>query len=155
MKAHWTIAAASAVMLALPPAAFAQSGQQQGNAAQSQPSKGQDAYRRADTPGRPAVPNSDVEYDQAMQRLFQAAQRLREAVQAMAQRPPGEHRNEAMDEARKALLETQEAMSQYAAKDQAMRDSRSGSTGSTSSAVGGGSGGSGMSASGGKPGSTR
>jgi hypothetical protein len=40
---------------------------------------------------------------------------LREAVQAMARQPPGERRNRAMDRAREALLETQQAMVQLPA----------------------------------------
>jgi hypothetical protein len=72
----------------------------------------QPPYHRADTPGRPAIPDSDVQYSPAMQRLFQAAQRLRESVQDMAQQPAGPQRNEAMQTAEHALLATQEAMVQ-------------------------------------------
>ena len=46
----------------------------------------------------------------AMRRLEQAAQQLREAVQAMAQQPAGAQRNEAARMAREALRETQQAM---------------------------------------------
>lgn len=49
-------------------------------------------------------------YGESMVRLQQAAQKLREAVQAMAQQPAGERRNAAADEAREAILETQRAM---------------------------------------------
>ena len=49
-------------------------------------------------------------YGESMVRLQQAAEKLREAVQAMAQQPAGPQRNEAMDEARDALVETQRAM---------------------------------------------
>lgn len=84
--------------------------------AQSQPSRisppSPMPYHRADTPGRPAIPDSDVHYSPAMQRLFQAAQRLREAVQDMAQQPAGPRRDEAMQTAERALLTTQEAMVQ-------------------------------------------
>jgi sporulation protein YlmC with PRC-barrel domain len=45
-----------------------------------------------------------------MERLFQAAQRLRESVQSMAQQPAGDRRNQAMAQAREALLHTQQAM---------------------------------------------
>lgn len=65
---------------------------------------------RAETPGRPAIPASDVDYTKSMERLFQAAQRLRESVQSMAQQPAGERRNQAMAQAREALLHTQQAM---------------------------------------------
>lgn len=139
MRTNWlTAAATAAALIAMPGAAIAQSGQSQ---------SGQDAYRRAETQGRPAVPNSDVEYSRAMERLFQAAQRLREAVQAMAQQPPGEQRNRAMATAREALLETQQAMAQTAATNQSA--SGSGSSRSGASASGSGSSGSGSSRSGG------
>ena len=49
-------------------------------------------------------------YTIAMDRLQQAAQKLREAVQAMAQQAPGDRRNAAMREAREAIVETQQAM---------------------------------------------
>ncbi|HEX6318098.1 MAG TPA: hypothetical protein VFZ84_04425 [Burkholderiales bacterium] len=49
-------------------------------------------------------------YGESMVRLQQAAQKLREAVQAMAQQPAGERRNAAADEAREAIVETQRAM---------------------------------------------
>jgi hypothetical protein len=45
-----------------------------------------------------------------MDRLMQAAQRLREAIQAMATQPAGPHRNKAIKEANEALLETQQVM---------------------------------------------
>ncbi|HEX6321201.1 MAG TPA: hypothetical protein VFZ84_20230 [Burkholderiales bacterium] len=51
-------------------------------------------------------------YGESMTRLQQAAQKLREAVQAMAQQPAGPRRNAAADEARQAILETQSAMIQ-------------------------------------------
>jgi hypothetical protein len=57
-------------------------------------------------PGSASQPN----YTKSMDRLMQAAQKLRESVQAMAQQPAGEGRNKAADEAREALLETQQAM---------------------------------------------
>ncbi|MGG5823593.1 hypothetical protein [Falsiroseomonas sp. HW251] len=51
-------------------------------------------------------------YTPSVDWLFTAAQSLREAVQAMAQQPPSDQRNEAMSRARQALIETQEAMLQ-------------------------------------------
>jgi hypothetical protein len=54
-----------------------------------------------------AQPPNDT---RSFERLKQAAQQLRESVQAMAQQPAGERRNEAARAARAALLETQEAM---------------------------------------------
>ncbi len=53
---------------------------------------------------------SAADSDRAMERLQQAAQRFRAAVQAMATRPAGERRNRAAQEAREAIVETQEAM---------------------------------------------
>jgi hypothetical protein len=51
-------------------------------------------------------------YTQSMERLQEAAQRLRDAVQAMAQQPAGPRRNEAMRQANDALFDTQQAMIQ-------------------------------------------
>jgi hypothetical protein len=56
--------------------------------------------------GSSAQPN----YTKSMEKLQQAAQKLRESVQAMAQQPAGERRNQAAQQAREALLETQQAM---------------------------------------------
>lgn len=42
-------------------------------------------------------------YGEPMVRLQQAAQKLREAVQAMAQQPAGARRNQAMEQANQAL----------------------------------------------------
>lgn len=78
----------------------------------SQPPAASGAFTRPDDPGRPAVPDTAQDHTQAMERLFQAAQRLRGAVQEMAQQPPGERRNRAMAQARDALLGTQQAMVQ-------------------------------------------
>jgi hypothetical protein len=91
-----------ATLALLPPLAAAQPNQPtaQGN------------FTRPESPGRPAVPNSGQDYTQAMERLFQAAQRLRESIQAMAQQPSGERRDRAMAQAREALLGTQQAMVQ-------------------------------------------
>jgi hypothetical protein len=57
-------------------------------------------------PGTPAHPNDP----KAMERLQQAAQQLREAVQAMAQRPAGAQRNEAIETANQALYDARDAM---------------------------------------------
>jgi hypothetical protein len=56
--------------------------------------------------GTPAHPNDP----KAMDRLQQATQQLREAVQAMAQRPAGAQRNEAIKTANQALYDAREAM---------------------------------------------
>lgn len=55
---------------------------------------------------------SEPNYTQSMARLQEAAQRLRDAVQAMAQQPAGPRRNEAMQQANQALFDTQQAMIQ-------------------------------------------
>ena len=68
-----------------------------------------------------------------MERLFQAAQRLREAVQAMAQQPAGDRRKHAMDAANQALLETQQAMAQVSAIGQSSSNSQGSRSGSSSS----------------------
>ena len=108
MKGHLfsgTALAAALLLTAAPGIADAQT------AAQPQAQPGQPAGpSRAETPGRPAIPASDVDYTKSMERLFQAAQRLRESVQSMAQQPAGERRNQAMAQAREALLHTQQAM---------------------------------------------
>jgi hypothetical protein len=49
-------------------------------------------------------------FDDSMQELQRAADRLRGAIQAMAQRPAGASRNEAIKQAHDALFETQQAM---------------------------------------------
>jgi hypothetical protein len=56
------------------------------------------------------VPMSDADYAKAMDDLKGAAQRLRESVQAMAGQPPGQRRNQAIDEANEAILEVNQAM---------------------------------------------
>ena len=53
---------------------------------------------------------SPPNYTKSMERLQQAADKLRQAIQAMADRPAGDQRAAAIDEAREALLETQQAM---------------------------------------------
>ena len=59
---------------------------------------------------RAAVTTATHEDTRSMERLKEAAQRLRETIQTLATAPVGEKRNEAMDTARHALLETQQAM---------------------------------------------
>jgi hypothetical protein len=58
----------------------------------------------------PRLQAGPVNYGESMVRLQQAAQKLRESIQAMAQQPPGEQRTAAIREAHEALLETQVAM---------------------------------------------
>ena len=63
-------------------------------------------------PGRggQAMIMSALPPSQALRRLQDATQDLREAVQTIAQEPSGTRRNEAMATAERAILETQEAM---------------------------------------------
>jgi hypothetical protein len=51
-----------------------------------------------------------VEYSNAMRRLLDAAQRLRDAIHAMAEQKPGPAVNQAIRQTNEALLETQQAM---------------------------------------------
>lgn len=53
---------------------------------------------------------STADYDQSVQQLMKAADSLRESIQAMAQQPVGEGRNRAIEQARQALWDTQQAM---------------------------------------------
>lgn len=53
---------------------------------------------------------SGAGYDESVTRLMKAADSLRESIQAMAQQPAGERRNQAIAEAHKALRDTQAAM---------------------------------------------
>ena len=53
---------------------------------------------------------STPDYSNSMERLKEEAQKLREAAQAMAQQPAGERRNKAIDQARQALFDTNQAM---------------------------------------------
>jgi len=58
------------------------------------------------------VLSTTVDYTKSMEGLQQTAQRLREAIQAMAQQPAGPQRNQAIKEARQALNDTNQAMIQ-------------------------------------------
>lgn len=108
-----SVPAITATILLAPQLAAAQSAQtnQQAPAVQAPAAPG-GAFTRPETTGRPAVPSTGIDYTKPMERLFQAAQRLREAVQGMAQQPAGERRNQAMAQAREALLHAQQAMVQ-------------------------------------------
>jgi hypothetical protein len=53
---------------------------------------------------------TDAEYAKATDELKQAAQRLRDSIHAMAQQPPGERRNQAIEQANEAILEVNQAM---------------------------------------------
>ncbi|TFY99900.1 hypothetical protein [Ramlibacter rhizophilus] len=53
---------------------------------------------------------SDADYQRSVTQLMRAADSLRQSVQQMAQQPAGERRNRAMEQARQALWDTQQAM---------------------------------------------
>ncbi|HVL59410.1 MAG TPA: hypothetical protein VM491_23190 [Burkholderiaceae bacterium] len=67
--------------------------------------------------GQPQAGQADVrtaqpQYSEPMQKLLNAAQELREAIQALAQKPAGPERQQAIERARDALHTTQQAMLQ-------------------------------------------
>jgi hypothetical protein len=62
------------------------------------------------TTPHPGVASATPEHSESMNRLTEAAQRLRESIQTLATAPAGPQRNDAMDSSRRALLETQQAM---------------------------------------------
>jgi hypothetical protein len=115
MRSHSLMATAATAALLLgaaaPAAVLAQTTvPAPSTAQQGQPMAPGGSVTRSETQGRPAVPAAGQDHSQSMERLSQAAQRLREAVQSMAQQPAGERRNEAMAQAREALQHTQQAM---------------------------------------------
>jgi hypothetical protein len=80
-----------------------------GAAAFSAHAQSPDAASGASRPGQ-VIMKDGPNYTEPVVRLQQAAQKLRESIQNMAQQPAGPRRNQALDEAREALLETQSAM---------------------------------------------
>lgn len=62
--------------------------------------------------GAGTVVSAQPDPTEAMQKLSQAAQRLRESIQALAQKPAGSERDRGIMQAQEALLETQRAMLQ-------------------------------------------
>jgi hypothetical protein len=68
----------------------------------------QPAMRSANSSAE-AVPDSP-NYSEAMRRLLEAAQKLRDATGAMAEQPRGSERDSAIQQTNEALLETQRAM---------------------------------------------
>lgn len=57
-----------------------------------------------------SAPSANAGSAQGMEKLQQSAQRLRESIQAMAQKKPGPDRDRAIQKAHEALFETQRAM---------------------------------------------
>lgn len=53
---------------------------------------------------------STADYDKSVKQLMKSADSLRQAIQEMAQQPAGERRNQAIQQAHRALWETQTAM---------------------------------------------
>lgn len=64
----------------------------------------------SDKSKKPSVVSTNPDYSKSMERLQQAAQKLREAIQAMAQEPVGDRRNRAIGQAQEALFETQRSI---------------------------------------------
>lgn len=64
----------------------------------------------ASATGQGTVMRTEPMHTQSMEKLTQASQRLRESIQALAQKPPGKDREAAIEAAQTALLETQQAM---------------------------------------------
>ncbi|WP_160935775.1 PRC-barrel domain-containing protein [Teichococcus coralli] len=111
MKPLLTSTALAAVVLLAPQLGMAQSSQppprvQQGGTAQGGAAAGHASGMQGSSGSSVAQPGDT----QSMEELRLAAQRLREAMQAMAQQPAGDRRDQAMAQARDALLETQAAM---------------------------------------------
>ncbi|HWI14129.1 MAG TPA: hypothetical protein VNT02_07725 [Burkholderiales bacterium] len=80
-----------------------------------------------------SVPMSEAEYARAMDRLQDAAQRLRDSAHAMATQLGGQRRNEAIDRVNTALREVNQAMVQLPWQ-VAAQSARTGATGGTSAA---------------------
>lgn len=75
--------------------------------AQSQPGQA-----NAGSAGQAEMKVGHVDHTRSMDNLLAAAQKFREAIQAMARQEPGPKRDAAMDATREALLLTQRAMLQ-------------------------------------------
>jgi hypothetical protein len=71
---------------------------------------------------------NDAEYAKAMDKLKEAAQRLRDSTHAMATQPAGERRNAAIGQVNKALLEVNQAMVQLPWEPGGPSTARTGST---------------------------
>lgn len=64
----------------------------------------------SDKAKKPMVVSTSPDYSKSMEQLQQATQKLREAIQQMAQEPAGDRRNRAIGQAQEALVETQRSM---------------------------------------------
>jgi hypothetical protein len=76
---------------------------------------------------------STVSYDESVKKLMKASDSLRESIQAMAQQPAGERRNQAIRQANEALLETQSAMAMAYTPNTGSNASKMGASGSGAS----------------------
>ena len=82
-----------------------QTGTQSGAQMGAQASMSRDSTTHANVIDAP-----EPKYTQSMQYLMEAAQTLREAIQELAQLPPGDRRNEAIRQAHQALFDAHQAM---------------------------------------------
>lgn len=101
----------AAVMAALCTPALAIHDSQQGaQNAQGTPQQAQQQQQQAQRNAPRVISAGAPDYTASMERLLDASQRLREAIQAMAQQDNEPGRNRAIDAAHKALFDAQRAM---------------------------------------------
>ena len=74
----------------------------------------------ATQPDQALVRSTQPVYTDAMQALRESAQKLRESIQVLAHKPPGPERAVALEQARAALLRTQQAMVDLPPSDRAI-----------------------------------
>src|SRR5688572_18606326 len=95
-KTTWVVSIAAGVLAASNIATLqAQQGAQQGNAG---------------TGNEGRVLSATPIHSEAVVALERAAQRLRESIQSLAQKPAGSQRDQALSDARRALYDTQQSM---------------------------------------------
>lgn len=95
------------------PAHAADSSKQASDAKQASDTKQTSNMKQASDANAP----TRDQYSTSLNKLLMAAQDLREAIQAMADKPHGDMRSKAIKEANDALLTTQQAMSMVIAAD--------------------------------------
>jgi sporulation protein YlmC with PRC-barrel domain len=103
-QAHQALYDTNQAMIQLPPELRSQSRPPSGPAGATSTSGG--------SGGSSGAAISQAEYNRAMDKLQKSAQQLRDAIQAMAQQPAGDRRNQAINEAHQALNDTNQAMVQ-------------------------------------------
>lgn len=96
-QAHEALLETHAAMVALPP-------DLRGSGALPEPDRTRPSQRRG------ATAASDADYERSVAQLMRASDSLRQSIQAMAQQPAGQRRNQAMEQARQALWDSQQAM---------------------------------------------